>query len=68
MPPVFKILSTIAVWVLFIFGLLRLVIGLVVAFSLGPAQPPIEAYLDFGVGVSSITLSVVVMELRRRFQ
>lgn len=68
MPPVFKALSTIAAWVLFVFGLLRLVIGLVVAFSLGPAQPPIEAYLDFAVGVSSITLSVVVMELRRRFQ
>ena len=68
MPPVFKALSTIAAWVLFVFGLLRIIIGLVVAFSLGPAQPPMEAYLDFGIGVSSITLSVVIMELRRRFQ
>jgi len=65
MPKIFKALATIAVWVLFIFGLLRLLIGLVTAISLGPEQPAIQAYLDFAVGVSSLTLSVVVMRLRQ---
>ena len=68
MPSIFKALATIAVWVLFVFGLLRLVIGLVMAFSSGPVPPPTETYLDFAVGLASLTLSVVVMELRRRFQ
>ena len=68
MPSIFKALSTIAALVLFIFGLLRLGIGLTMAFSSGPVQPPMETYLDFAVGIASLTLSVVVMELRRRFQ
>ncbi len=65
MPSYFKALATIAVWVLFIFGLLRLLIGLVMAFSSGPEQAAIQSYLDFAVGVSSLTLSVVVMRLRQ---
>ena len=66
MPTIFKALATIAVWVLFVFGLLRLVIGLVMAFSSGPNEPAMGTYLDFAVGIASLTLSVVVMELRRR--
>jgi hypothetical protein len=65
MPSYFKALATIAVWVLFVFGLLRLLIGLVMAFSSGPEQAVIQSYLDFAVGVGSLTLSVVVMKLRQ---
>ena len=68
MSSIFKALTTITAWVLFVFGLLRLATGLVMAFSSGPAQPPMETYLDFAVGIGSLTLSAVVMELRRRFQ
>jgi len=68
MPSKFKCLATITVWILFIFGILRLGIGLAQAFSTGPTLPPTEAYLDFAVGISSLTLSVVVMKLRRTFE
>ena len=68
MPPKFKALATIAAWVLFVFGFLRLLIGLATAFSTGPVSPPIQAYFDFAVGISSLTLSVVVMKLRKRLE
>jgi len=68
MPSVFKALATIAVWVLFIFGLLRLAIGLVMAFTSGPEEVAIQTYLDFAIGVGSLTLSVVVMRLRQMLE
>ena len=68
MPSQFKSLATIAAWVLFIFGLLRLLIGLITAFSGGPALAPTQVYLDFAIGISSITLSVVVMKLRKMLE
>ncbi len=68
MPSKFKSLATIAAWVLFVFGLLRLLIGLVMAFSTGPTLAPTQVYLDFAVGVGSITLSVVVMRLRKMLE
>ena len=68
MPPIFKALATIAAWVLFVFGLLRLLIGLVMAFSSGPNEPPIQTYLDFAIAVGSLTLSVVVMKLRKMLE
>lgn len=66
MKPVLKALATIAVWVLFIFGLLRLVIGLVMAFTSGPHEAALENYLDFAVGVGSIFLSVVAIRIRQK--
>jgi hypothetical protein len=64
----FKALSSITAWVLFIFGFLRLLIGLVQGFMTGPNLPGIAIYLDFFVGVLSMTLAVVVMVLRRKMQ
>jgi hypothetical protein len=66
MPSIFKALATITVWVLFIFGLLRLVIGLVMAFTTGPQLASLPVYLDFFVGTIALTLSVVVMLLRKK--
>jgi hypothetical protein len=43
-------------------------IGLVMAFSTGPALPPTQIYFDFGVGIGSLTLSVVVIRLRRMLE
>ena len=68
MPNIFKSLTTIAAWVLFVFGLLRLLIGLVMAFASGPTPPPTQTYLDFAVGIASLTLSAVVMQLRRKLE
>jgi hypothetical protein len=68
MPPIFKALASIAAWVLFIFGLFRLLIGLIYAFSSGPINPPVATYYDFAVGVSSLVLSVVVMKLRKMLE
>jgi len=68
MPRVFKSLATIAAWVLFVFGLLRLLIGLVMAFASGPNPVPMEAYLDFAIGISSLMLSVVVMRIRQKLE
>jgi hypothetical protein len=68
MPSVFKSLTTIAAWVLFVFGFLRLIIGLVMAFASGPEIPPTGVYLDFAIGVASLTLSAVVMQLRRKLE
>jgi hypothetical protein len=66
MPSIFKALATITVWVLFIFGLLRLVIGLVMAFTTGPQLASLPVYLDFFVGIIALTLSAVVMLLRKK--
>ena len=66
MPSIFKALATITAWVLFIFGLLRLVIGLVMAFTTGPQLASLPVYLDFFVGIIALTLSVVVMLLRKK--
>ena len=66
MPSIFKALSTVVVWVLFLFGLLRLIIGLVMAFTTGPQLATLPVYLDFFVGIIALTLSVVVMLLRKK--
>jgi ABC-type antimicrobial peptide transport system permease subunit len=65
MSALFKGLATTVIWVLFIFGLIRLIVGLVMAFSSGPDTASIETYLDFFVAICSLTLSVVVMKLRQ---
>ncbi len=68
MPSIFKALSTITAWVLFIFGLLRLLIGLVMAVTTGPRSPELAVYLDFTVAIAAMTLSVVVMLLRKKLE
>jgi hypothetical protein len=63
MPPVFKALASIIVWILFITGCLLIL-----------AVLPIP-YLDFGgnwqriaVGIASLVLSVVVMKMRKTLE
>ncbi len=65
MSNLFKGLATTVIWVLFIFGIIRLVVSLVMAFSTGPDTASIETYLDFFVAICSLTLSVVVMKIRQ---
>ena len=68
MPSIFKALSTITAWILFVFGCLRLIIGLVMALSTGQQLASLPVYLDFAVGIVSLTLSVVIMWLRKKLE
>ena len=61
MPPVFKSLVSIAVWILFIFGFLALVGGFVRALR-GSELRLVFSY--FGFGILSLFLSVVAVKLR----
>ena len=69
MPPVFKALATIAVWVLFVVGLFALVTafarltGAGMGFSSSPELSLMYAY--FGFGISGLFLSVLAMKLRK---
>lgn len=63
MPPIFKALASIVVWILFVNGCLVILTAL-----------PIP-YLDFGgnwqrlaVGIASLVLSVVVMKMRKMLE
>jgi hypothetical protein len=62
MPPVFKALATIAAWVLFIYGWLGILGGLVIC---GMQTAGLVGWLHAFVGVASLVLSVVVMKLRQ---
>jgi len=62
MPPIFKALATIAVWILFVFGCLGILGGLVFCF-MRVSSP--AALLHPCIGVGSLILSVVAMQLRK---
>ncbi len=68
MPPVFKPLASLTVWILFLFGCLSLLGGLARVVGIGGerALPLISAY--FGFGIASLTLSVVVAKLRQTME
>jgi hypothetical protein len=60
MTNIYKYMTTIAVWVLFFFGLSALVAGFARAFN-GGSLPMVSAY--FGYGIVSLFLSVVCARL-----
>ena len=62
MPSIFKALSSITVWVLFIFGSVSMLGGFYHIFLGNPTVDLITAY--FGLGVGSLFLSVASMKLR----
>ena len=72
MPPIFKALATITVWVLFILGCIMLLgtnIGSATAGALfGPKPPPIQLFLGNGAGTVSLALAVVCMKLRQMLE
>jgi high-affinity nickel permease len=68
MPQIFKALTSITVWILFIFGCLSLLGGFARAFgaSVGMDSPElslVSAY--FGYGIVSLFLSVIAVKIRR---
>ena len=69
MPPVFKALATITVWVLFVFGCLLLlmpsIMGTLGGILFRPGiTPPLIIYIAYGLGVVSLILSVAGTKLR----
>jgi len=71
MPSIFKALGSITVWVLFVFGWLGMLAGVVAAVQITTgllAAPGIglpETVAAFGVGVVCFILSVCAMKLRQ---
>ena len=73
MPPIFKALATIAVWVLFIFGLLGAVGTFVMAIVGGKlfvpgVEPPLQFFMGEGLSAASLILSVCAMKLRQMLE
>ena len=66
MPPIFKALASITVWILFVFGSLSLLGGFGRIIGGSTELPLMSAY--FGYGVGSLVLSVVVMKLRQMLE
>ena len=74
MPSVFKALASISVWFLFVLGwivvLTALVMGIISGELFVPAAgpPPIQTFIAVALAIASITLSVVVMKLRKTLE
>ena len=62
MPPIFRALASITVWILFINGCLGLVLSAVSRLSGEEPAGPLTAW---AIGVTSLILSVVAMKLRK---
>ena len=69
MPQIFKALATINAWALFIIGWMAVIGGFVrlikayAGVAAPPGVPPV--WMTLGAGVAGLTLSVVVMKLRK---
>ena len=70
MPPIFKALASITVWVLFIWGCITILSTTVCYYiQTGIGNPPTLAeFMGWGVGTAELTLSVCVMKLRQMLE
>ena len=70
MPPIFKALASITVWILFVGGciseLVTTINWLVLTGFIG--APPLAAFIGWGVGAGALTLAVVCMKLRQMLE
>ena len=72
MPPIFKTLASIVAWILFVFGCIALLGGLLRAIGMGldllpvSPRPILGAY--FSGGIVSLIPSVVAMKLRQSME
>ncbi len=66
MPSIFKALTSITAWVLFVFGSLSLLGGFGRIIGGSPEVDLMSAYFGFGVG--GLFLSVVTMKLRQMME
>ena len=67
MPPIFKALVTIIVWVLFIKGWLSILLGTytVGMASMAGAAVPLVGVLECSVGIAALILAAVAAKLRQ---
>ena len=71
MPSIFKALASIAAWVLFVFGLGGLAVGVIVAnYQSGGILEnfPVKSDIELALFVVTVFLSVVVMRLRKTLE
>ncbi len=71
MPPIFKALATITVWVLFIWGcvtILSATVGYYWNVAEGDYSPTIASLASWGIGTAELVLSVVCMKLRKMLE
>jgi len=70
MPPIFKALATITVWILFIWGCVTILtptVGYCVGIGIG--NPPTPAILgSWGLGAVELILAVCAMKLRQTLE
>ena len=70
MPPIFKALASVTVWILFVYGCLAVLGGVVLCgMTIGGAKvPDLAALLHPTIGVASLILSSVATWFRKALQ
>ncbi|MFC2042226.1 hypothetical protein ACFLTV_01840 [Chloroflexota bacterium] len=72
MPQIFKALATIAVWVLWISGMVMgfsaFIKGIILGQLYGGTQTPMQYFAAFAVALAYVIGAVVVMILRKRME
>ena len=70
MPPIFKALASITVWVLFIWGcvtILSTTVGFYAYIGIG-SPPTLAIFMGWGVGTAELVLAVCTMKLRQMLE
>jgi len=65
MPPIFKALATITVWILFISGCVATVVSPITRITVGEVH---ESLVAWAIGVACLVLAVVCMKLRQTLE
>ena len=69
MPPIFKALATITVWVLFIWGCVTMLSATVGYYvGIGIHTPTLAVIACWGVGTAELILAVCAMKLRQMLE
>ena len=71
MPPIFKALASIVVWILFIWGcitILSTTAGYYWGVAEGDYSPSLTTLASWGVGVAELILAVCAMKLRQMME
>jgi len=69
MPPIFKALASITVWVLFIWGCITILSTTVCYATIGiGSPPPVGIFMGWGVGTAELILAVCAMKLRQMLE
>ena len=70
MPQIFKALTSISAWVLFIGGCISILTTTINWIALGSfiGEPPLAAFMGWGLGAVDLALAAVVMKLRQMLE